>query len=201
MGEIHKSKHTNNPGPVIRVPRVLAIIALALLIISVPLLGFLFAARFSELFPFYFFGGLLSLAAVILAIFFAVVLRKRMAINYWTPARATVIEAEVVWGTISSGGRTGRTWLPRFTYQYEAGGRIYRSKRIAFYRRCTGLCAQELVARNPVGSQIQVYYDPAQPAEAVMDRSFRALWLLPIFAVVCATLAVIFFKLPALLSQ
>jgi hypothetical protein len=189
-----------NRGAVMRAPRALAVLALALLIISVPLLGFLFAAGLSEMSPFYLFGGLLSFFAIVVAIFFAAALRRRAAVSSWAPARATVVESEVVWGTNTGGGRTGRTWLPRFTYQYEVGGRVYQGKRIAFYSRCTGLRAQELVARNPVGSLVEVYYDPAQPAEAVMDRGFRALWLLPIFAVVCVALAVIFFKLPTLVT-
>ena len=191
---------THHRGRVIRIPRPIAIFALALLILSFPVLGFLLARNFSDSSPFYFFGGLLSLSAVAFIIFFVVVVRRRKAISYWVPALATVVESEVVWGTTSRGGRTARTWLPRFTYQYEVGGQIYRSKRIAFYRSCTGSCAQELVAHHPPGSQLQVYYDPAQPAEAVMDKSFRALWLLPFFAVVCSALAIVFFKLPTLLA-
>lgn len=155
----------------------------------------------SDLLPYYFFGGLLSFSALLFAIFFIVVVRRKIALSYWTQTLATVVESEAVWGTHSKGGRTARTWLARFTYQYEVCGQVYRGKRIAFYRSCTGSCAQELVARHPSGSLVQVYYDPAQPAEAVMDRSFRALWLLPFFAVLCLALAVVFFKLPTLLAR
>lgn len=191
----------HNRGIVIRIPRAVAIFALLILIIGFPLLGFLLVANFSGISPFYFFGGLLLFSAVMIAIFFVVVVRKKKAVGYWASVLATVVESEAVWGTVSRGGRTARTWLPRFTYQYEVGGQVYRGKRIAFYRSCTGSCAQQLVASHPIGSQLQVYYDPAQPAEAVMDRTFRALWLLLFFAVVCAALAVVFFKLPTLLAR
>jgi hypothetical protein len=192
---------TKSRGTVIRVRRPVAVFALALLIIGVLFSGYLLAGKFSGISPFHFFGGLLSLCAVMLAIFFVIVLRKMRAIRHWAPAMATVEESAAVWGVTSSGGRTARTWLPRFTYRYEVGERVYRAGRIAFYRRCTGSCAQELVARHPAGSQVQVYYDPARPAEAVLDRSFRALWVLPFFAVVCGGLAAVFFKLPELLPH
>ena len=191
----------NTRGIVIRLPRPFAIFVLALLIICFLALGFVLATSFSELSPFYFFGGLLSLATLGVVIFFVVVVRRRKAISYWAPTPATVVESEAVWGTSSSGGRTARTWLPRFTYQYEIGGQVYRGKRIAFYRRCTGSRAQELVARHPIGSKLQVYYNPAHPAEAVMERNFRALWVSPFFAIVYGALAFVFFKLPALLDK
>jgi hypothetical protein len=190
----------NNRGTTIRLPRAVAIFALALLVIGFPLLVFWLAANSSEISRFHFFGGLLSFFAVTLTIFTVIAVRKRRAVGHWACATATVVESVAVWGATNSGGRSAWTWLPRFTYQYVAGGQVYRGSRIAFYRRCTGSCAQELVARHPAGSQVQVYYDPARPAEAVMDRSLRALWLLPFFAVVCGALAIVFFKLPSLLA-
>lgn len=152
----------------------------------------------SNLTPFHFFGGLLAFSAAMMAVFFVAAARRRRAVGRWVAATATVVESEAVWGTTTHGGRTARTWLARFAYEYEAGGQVHTGRRVAFYKRCTGSCAQELVARHPVGSRVQIFYDPARPAEAVLDRSFRALWLLPFFAVVFAVLAfVFFFKLPA----
>ena len=151
----------------------------------------------SNLTPFHFFGGLLAFFAAALAIFAVVAARRRRAVGRWVAAAATVIESEAVWGTTTRGGRAARTWLARFAYEYEAGGQVHTGRRVAFHKRCTGPRAQELVARHPVGSRVQIYYDPAQPAEAVLDRDSRALWPLPFFAAVLAVLAFVFFKLPA----
>lgn len=151
----------------------------------------------SNLTPFHFFGALLALGAAMWAIFFVVAAKRKRAVGRWIAAAATVVESEAVWGTTTHGGRTAGTWLARFAYEYEAGGRLHTGRRVAFYRRCTGSCAQELVARHPVGSRVQIFYDPARPDEAVLDRSLRALWLLPLLAVVFAVLAFVFFKLPA----
>lgn len=151
----------------------------------------------SELTPFYFFGCLLAFGAAAMGVFFIAAVRKKWAVGRWASAAGTVIESEAVWGTTTRGGRTARTWLARFAYEYEAGGRTYTGRRVAFYKRCTGSWAREFVARHPVGSRVRVYYDPARPAESVLDRSFRALWLLPFFAAVFGALAfVFFFKLP-----
>lgn len=190
----------NNGGPVVRVPRAVAIIALALLLIGFPLLCILLIGSLSETSLFYFFGSLLSFAGVLAAIFFALVVMKARATRHWARAAAIVVESEAVWRMTNHGGRTAWTWLPRFTYQYEIAGQVYRGRRIAFYRRCTGSRAQELVAQHPAGSEVQVYYDPAHPAEAVLDRSFPGLWWLPVFTMLLVGLAVVFFKLPSLLA-
>lgn len=155
----------------------------------------------SETLAYYFFGVLLSFAALLMAAFFVAVLRKRAAVGAWSPAHATVVESAAVWGITGSGGRTAGTWLPRFTYQYEVGGRLYTGKRIAFYRRCTGSRAQALVARHPVGSRVQVFYDPARPEESVLERDLRGSWVLLASALAFGILAAVFFKLPTLLAR
>ena len=193
-----KDSAQGNRGVVIRLPRAAAILVVALLIIGALWLGSVLEGGFSESPPSYFFGGLLSFFAMLLAVFSVVALRKKRIVSRWVPAVAIVVESGVVWG---SGTKGGRTWRLRLAYEYAAGGRVYRAGRVAFYRHCTGSFAQEMAARHPVGSQVQVYYDPAEPAEAVMDRTFRAIWLLPFFAVVCAALAVVFFKFPALVAR
>jgi hypothetical protein len=190
----------NNGGTVVRVPRAVAIIALALSLISFPLLCILLIGSLSETSLFYFFGSLLLFSGMLAATFFVLVMMKARATRHWARAAAIVVESEVVWGTTNHGGHTAWTWLPRFTYQYEVGGQVYRGGRIAFYRRCTGSRAQELAAHHPNGSQVQVYYDPAHPAEAVLDRSFPGLWWLPFFPMLLLGLAVVFFKLPSLLT-
>lgn len=193
-----KDSAQNNRGVHIRLPRAAAILVVALLIIGALWLGSLLEGSFSDSPPSYLFGGMLSFFAVLLACFSAAALLKKRAVSRWVPAVATVVESGVVWGRGSKGGRT---WVLRLAYEYAAGGRIYRAGRVAFYRRCTGSCAQELAARYPVGSQVQVYYDPAEPGEAVIDNTFRTLWLLPFFAVVCAALAFVFFKFPSLVAR
>lgn len=188
----------NKRGVVIRLPRAAAVLVVALLIVGSLWLGSWLESGFSDSPPSHLFGAMLSFFALVFAVWFVVALRKKRAVGSWVPAVATVVESQVVWG---SGSKGGRTLVPLFVYEYAARGRVYRGKRIAFYRRCTGTCAQELVTRHPAGSRVQVYYDPAEPEEVVMDNSFRALWLLPFFAVLFAALAFVFFKFPMLIGR
>ena len=193
-----KDSGPNGRGVVIKLPRAVAILLAALLIIGALWLGSLLEGGFSDSPPSYLFGAMLSFFAAVIAALFVAALMKKRAVRLWQPAVATVVESGVVWG---SGTKGGRTLLLRLAYEYAVGGRLYRAKRVAFYRRYTGQWAQELAARYPVGTQVQVYYDPAEPAEAVIDRNIRALWLLPILALVCAALAFVFFKYPALVAR
>ena len=143
---------------------------------------------------YFFFGCFLSAIGAALAVFFVVAVWKKIALRSWLPAAATVVESEVY----SMGG--GK-WRARFAYEYEVGGRLYSSRRVAFYRSITGHRAQEFVARHPVGSPAQVYYDPKRPAESVLNRSVPALWILPLAALACGAFAAYLFSLPARLGQ
>ena len=145
---------------------------------------------------YFFFGGLLASCAALMAVFYLVVVWKKRALRSWAAAAATVTESEAVWGT---GTKGGRTWVLLFKYQYEVGGRVYSGRRTHFFRRCTGVCAQELAARHPIGSRVQISYDPARPAESVLNREIPHSWILPVSAVLFAALSVVFFKLPGVL--
>jgi hypothetical protein len=46
---------------------------------------------------------------------------------------------------------------------------------------------------------VQVYYDPAQPAESVLNREIPHGWILPVSALLFAALSVVFFRLPGVL--
>ena len=46
---------------------------------------------------------------------------------------------------------------------------------------------------------MQIYYDPARPAESVLNREIPHSWILPVSAFMSAALSVVFFKLPGVL--
>lgn len=48
---------------------------------------------------------------------------------------------------------------------------------------------------------MHVYYDPARPAESVLNREIRHSWVLPASAFLFAALSAVFFKLPAMLGR
>jgi Protein of unknown function (DUF3592) len=69
----------------------------------------------------------------------------------------------------------------RITYAYQAGGLDYSSDRVAFGGRTSGTIASieaGSVKRYPEGSFVTVYYDPANPSQAVLERDAQHMWVL-----------------------
>jgi len=63
---------------------------------------------------------------------------------------------------------------PIVVYQYEVNGKTYQSQTIKageqfFNVRIMGQ-AQETVNRYPIGAQVMVYYNPANPQESALER-------------------------------
>jgi hypothetical protein len=109
-----------------------------------------------------------------------------------------------------SDGDTDYSYTPRLEYTYEFGGVHYHGKNIYF-----GLAsgynnqsqAQEIIDRYPVGSEIPVYYDPANPEDSVLERkagNFTTTLVLGIVFIIvglCASCGVLGFSLTGLLSN
>ncbi|MCC6300152.1 MAG: DUF3592 domain-containing protein [Anaerolineales bacterium] len=67
-----------------------------------------------------------------------------------------------------------RSEIPAVVYQYQVDGKPYAGKIIKageqyFSVRLYG-DAQKTIARYPVGAQVMVYYNPANPAESALER-------------------------------
>lgn len=59
---------------------------------------------------------------------------------------------------------------PAFSYQYEVNGKAYTGMRYRFFEYSLDLkSANSMVASHPAGSAIEVYYDPGNPADAVLS--------------------------------
>ena len=70
-------------------------------------------------------------------------------------------------------GRSHSTY-PVVVYQYDVNGKTYQSQNIKagdqfMNVRVTGQ-AQATVARYPIGANVTVYYNPANPAESALER-------------------------------
>ncbi|GAB4580480.1 MAG: hypothetical protein Fur0022_32210 [Anaerolineales bacterium] len=72
-----------------------------------------------------------------------------------------------------SGGETTSV-SPRVVYQYQVGAQMYQSETIRagsqFFSITTSRGAYDTVDRYPVGKTVTVYYNPANPAEAALER-------------------------------
>ncbi len=87
-------------------------------------------------------------------------------------------EWPTVSGTISSGRvqshrRDGRTeYMPQVQYSYQVGNRTFTGTRITVsdvYQRNRG-SAEDILRKFPAGATVTVYYDPDDPAMAVLEQ-------------------------------
>jgi hypothetical protein len=71
-------------------------------------------------------------------------------------------------------GRTRYTYYPHIEYTYPISGQAYNSKQIAF-GGAQGFNspnqAQSTLAKYPINSPVQVFYNPQNPSEAVLERA------------------------------
>jgi hypothetical protein len=88
--------------------------------------------------------------------------------------------------------------IPRVEYQYKVGSAKKVGKRVNLAEVVTGVAAKEAVARYPVGAAVEVYYNPADPSEAVLEveappEIMRFAWGLVAFLTAAIALGAWFF--------
>jgi len=116
--------------------------------------------------------------------------RQVSASKSWPTTTGTVLSANVELRQ-SRSGRSGYSLshYPIVVYDYEVRGQRYQGNRIGFSEIGTGWAgpAQQKLARYPIGGAVQVYYNPQNPMEAVLERSAPGnpiLWIILIILAV-----------------
>lgn len=95
-------------------------------------------------------------------------LKQWRAASDWVETPAVVTASAVR----SSRGDDGTTYRPYIAYAYTVDGRQYEGDRYDFWNvSSSGYESKaEIVRAHPVGSKIQIYVDPENPASSVMKR-------------------------------
>ena len=81
--------------------------------------------------------------------------------------------------SVATGFRT--QYRQRIQYSYQVAGIGYAGDRVAFGGRTSGTLASlesSMVKRYPAGSDVTVFYDPANPSQAVLERDAKHVWIL-----------------------
>ncbi|MBU2611188.1 MAG: DUF3592 domain-containing protein [Chloroflexi bacterium] len=100
--------------------------------------------------------------------------KKAEASQGWPTTQGRIIEARVSESTSTDSDGDERTsYSPKVEYTYNVAGQEYKGDKITFgftqgYGRYAK--AQAALASYPLGAQVNVYYDPANPADAVLER-------------------------------
>ncbi|MBI3241398.1 MAG: DUF3592 domain-containing protein [Chloroflexi bacterium] len=122
--------------------------------------------------------------------FFAYIIWSRQrqvsASKSWPTTTGTVLSSSVELRR-SRSGRSGYSLshYPVVVYDYEVRGQRYQGNRIGFSEIGTGWAgpAQQKIAGYPVGGAVRVFYNPQNPAEAVLEQSAPGnpfLWIIVI---------------------
>lgn len=104
------------------------------------------------------------LVVLVLVALFWLNMKKRKASRLWPSTTGTIINSDIHLSRDSDGSTQEDA---RIVYSYNVGGKAFNSSRIGFITVGT---ASQLVRRYPVGQQVEVYYDPANPSSSVLQR-------------------------------
>ena len=100
--------------------------------------------------------------------------RKTLTSRTWPSVPGRLLAAKVEWETTRGDQDTAdsTTFYPAIQYEYEVGSATFRGSMIAFDRRGyqKRQTAEKALLGFPVGSSVQVFYDPARPGECVLER-------------------------------
>ena len=122
--------------------------------------------------------GIVSFVFLLLNVIFLGILffmrRKMAAVSQW-PSTLGMISNSYLERRSSDNGSTN---YPVVHYSYHVGGQAYQGMKIAPGPEVGGTGAGKIVARYPAGAQVMVFYNPQNPAEAVLETKAPAQWIL-----------------------
>lgn len=101
--------------------------------------------------------------------------RRARASRSWPAVTGRIVDAKVESETSQGDSENpdSTSFFPAIQYEYQVGAQAYRASRIAFDRKSypkPQLASQALQA-FPAGAEVLVYYDPAKPGDAVLQRT------------------------------
>lgn len=132
-----------------------------------------------------------AMGVAVLAFFLAGQRISKEAAN-WPVTRGTVVvsSTEIIHQTTQ--GRDQIVYAPVVEFTYQVHGREFRSRQVTLGAKLAGTrsFAEQIAARYPQGSSVEVHYDPADPSTAVLRVTSSASWLLLALALFCFGVAV-----------
>ena len=116
-------------------------------------------------------GGLLLVGGFFLAYRIGKPIRDRAVASVaWPTAEGRITGSRVE--RVKNGGDGKATYTADITYDYALDGRSFEGDRVWFgddYSASDASAFRAAVDRYPVGQAVQVHYDPAEPAESVLE--------------------------------
>ncbi len=123
-------------------------------------------------------------------VFFALRSRKKAEESQGWPGVSGQINRSGVKRSASSDddGNTTYSYSPAVEYSYQVGGQSFTSRRMVFGAvkgYSSPAKAEKELARYPAGAAVTVYYNPENPAEAVLERTAGGFNAMLIGGIIC----------------
>jgi hypothetical protein len=110
--------------------------------------------------------------------------RQAKATMLWPAVAGMVRESKVVFEQDAEGRRSPTASV---TYSYAVNGAPFFGNRV---RIGGGGNYQQLLNRYKAGMPVQVFYDPANPVSAVLERGASTLWIWPVVGIIAMVVGV-----------
>jgi hypothetical protein len=133
-------------------------------------------ATLRSLIPFsdsnYFWVGLIALPVLaIIVLSVGVKVFEWRAAKSWTQTTGRIVRSDIETRRHRFQGEAEKIVnAPAVEYEFKAGGRTVRGSRIAIGDDSGGVNTEATLARYPVGREVAVFYDPADPTNCVLER-------------------------------
>ena len=104
--------------------------------------------------------------------------REVQRLSRWSPTPGKIISSRVEAREVRSSGvgsdssdTTEMRNFPAITFEYKVGGKKFRSSRYSVKENLGNFEVTETLAQFPTGAEVTVFYDPADPSKAVIERT------------------------------
>jgi hypothetical protein len=113
----------------------------------------------------------------------------------WSTTTGQILASTINYRRRSGGGHIP---YPLVMYAYQVEGKPYQSQRIYFGGAVGGSAMTGVVKKYPVGAQVPVYYNPQDPADAVLERSIPMAKFLGLIGIILIATAAATYFMPKL---
>ena len=112
----------------------------------------------------------------------------------WPTTQGRIVSATLLARRTTTGGHgVALNWFPDIRYEYEVAGTAYRGDRV-FAGLAVGSSfrgsVERKLAQYPEGRMVQVFYNPANPSQAVLETTAPGSNILLIVAVIGAAMLI-----------
>lgn len=92
------------------------------------------------------------------------------AARQWPVTKAAVLTSEILEDyTRTATGTVNPTYTPAVNYEYQVAGQKFTNARVVFGKiKFPFLEASDVLTHFPVGAEVDVYYNPEDPADSVL---------------------------------